>query len=114
MITLYGISNCDTVRKSQKWLTAHNIDFTFHDFKKQGLSADLLSVLADKKAWNELFNKRSTSYRQLPDAIKNNLTDQAMFDAVLASPTLLKRPLLLLDNTLHLGFKEKQYQDIFE
>jgi arsenate reductase len=113
MITLYGISNCDTVRKSQKWLIAHNIEFTFHDFKKQGLSPALLTSFSQKRDWAELFNKRSTTFRQLPDEVKNNLTDQAMFDAILASPTLLKRPLLLLGDTLHLGFKENQYQDLF-
>lgn len=113
MITLYGINNCDTVKKSQKWLQQQNIAYTFHDFKKEGLSKELLTDFVKLGDWSTLLNKRSTTFRQLPDEIKNNLTDAVMFDAVLAQPTLLKRPLLQINNQLHLGFKEVQYQDLF-
>ena len=119
MITLYGINNCDTVKKSQKWLTKNNIDYQFYDFKKQPLTSDILNSFVALSDWTLLLNKRSTTFRNLPDDIKNNLTDQVIFDAVLAQPTLLKRPLLHLsanktgDELLHLGFKEAQYQEIF-
>ena len=113
MITLYGINNCDTVKKAQKWLQQQNIEYTFHDFKKQGLSADLLTELVEQSEWSVLLNKRSTTFRQLPDEIKNNLTDDNMFNAALEQPTLLKRPLLQLNNQLHLGFKDSQYQELF-
>jgi len=114
MITLYGINNCDTVKKSQKWLQQQNIDFTFHDFKKQGLSEELLTEFVNLGDWSTLLNKRSTTFRQLPDEIKNNLTDEIMFNAVLEHPTLLKRPLLQMNNQLHLGFKDTQYQELFK
>ena len=118
MITLYGISNCDTVKKTQKWLQQHNIEYTFHDFKKQGLSEALLSSFVEKSDWSVLLNKRSTTFRQLPDDIKNNLTDEVIYTAVLAQPTLLKRPLLNRSNAtdankLHVGFKADQYQELF-
>lgn len=113
MITLYGINNCDTVKKAQKWLNANNINYVFHDFKKQGISEELLSQFVSNKPWSELLNKRSTTFRQLPEEIKNNLTDEVMFNAVLEQPTLLKRPLLDTNNELHLGFKEAQYQELF-
>ena len=113
MITLYGINNCDTVKKAQKWLQQQNIEYTFHDFKKQGLSADLLTEFVNQSQWSALLNKRSTTFRQLPDEIKNNLTDDNMFNAALEQPTLLKRPLLQLNNQLHLGFKDSQYQELF-
>tara|TARA_B110000881_G_C18577947_1_gene519842 strand:- start:1458 stop:1799 length:342 start_codon:yes stop_codon:yes gene_type:complete len=113
MITLYGINNCDTVRKARKWLDKNNVEFTFYDFKKQPLTAELLSSFVEQSDWSLLLNKRSTTFKQLSDDIKNNLTEQVMFDAVLAQPTLLKRPLLPLGDHLHLGFKEAHYQELF-
>lgn len=120
-ITLYGINNCDTVKKAQKWLTANNLNYTFYDFKKQPLTSELLTQLVELNDWSTLLNKRSTTFRNLSDEIKNNLTDEVAFAQVLAQPTLLKRPLLLIktetsDHTqqLHLGFKAENYQDIFQ
>jgi|TARA_B110000091_G_C13682990_1_gene418704 arsenate reductase len=114
MITLYGINNCDTVKKSQKWLQSQQIEYTFHDFKKQGLSKELLTDFVRQGDWSTLLNKRSTTFRQLPDDIKNNLTEDIIFNAVIEQPTLLKRPLLQCNNQLYLGFKDLQYQAIFE
>ncbi|MEW6995601.1 Spx/MgsR family RNA polymerase-binding regulatory protein [Colwelliaceae bacterium MEBiC 14330] len=113
MITLYGINNCDTVKKALKWLVAHDIEHQFYDFKKQELTPELLQQFVDKSDWSLLLNKRSTSFRNLPDEIKNNLTDEVIFNAVLAQPTLLKRPLLSINNEIQLGFKAEQYQSLF-
>jgi len=113
MTTLYGINNCDTVKKAQKWLAKNNINVTFFDFKKQSLTTELLEKFVQLSSWDKLINKRSTTYRNLPDEIKNNLTDDVAFATVLASPTLLKRPLLLHNQQLYLGFKDAQYQEIF-
>jgi Spx/MgsR family transcriptional regulator len=119
--TLYGINNCDTVKKAQKWLTANNIDFEFFDFKKLPLSNELLTQFVELNDWSTLLNKRSTTYRNLSDEIKNNLTDEVAFEQVMAQPTLLKRPLLLIEadtseelQQLHLGFKAETYKDIFQ
>jgi arsenate reductase len=114
MITLYGIKNCDTVKKATKWLEANNIAHQLYDFKKQPLTAELLTKFVNQSDWSLLLNKRSTTFRNLPDAIKNNLTDDVMFAAVLEQPTLLKRPLLPLNGALNLGFKVDQYQALFE
>jgi len=120
-ITLYGINNCDTVKKSLKWLTTNNIEHTFYDFKKQPLTKELLALFVKLNDWNTLLNKRSTTYRNLSDEIKNNLTDEIAFKQVLAQPTLLKRPLLLIQSNsgnsrqqLYLGFKADIYQNIFQ
>mgnify|MGYP000207762289 CR=1 FL=1 len=113
MTTIYGINNCDTVKKALKWLNNNNISYEFHDFKKQGLSTELLDLFVEKSDWQTLINKRSTTFRNLPDEIKCNLTDEVIFAAVLEQPTLLKRPLLPLDDQLNLGFKAEQYQAIF-
>jgi Spx/MgsR family transcriptional regulator len=113
MITLYGIKNCDTVKKATKWLEAHDIAHQLYDFKKQPLTAELLTQFVSESDWSLLLNKRSTTFRNLPDEIKNNLTDDVMFAAVLEQPTLLKRPLLSLNGELNLGFKVDQYQTLF-
>jgi len=120
-ITLYGINNCDTVKKALKWLVANNIDHNFYDFKKQPLTKELLTRFVQLNDWSTLLNKRSTTYKNLSDEIKNNLTDEIAFEQALAQPTLLKRPLLLLQAgsdvsslQLHLGFKVEIYQNIFQ
>ncbi len=113
MITLYGIKNCDTVKKATKWLVANDIAHQLYDFKKQPLTAELLTEFVKESDWSLLLNKRSTTFRNLPDEIKNNLTDEVMFAAVIEQPTLLKRPLLSLNGQLNLGFKVDQYQTIF-
>jgi arsenate reductase len=120
-ITLYGINNCDTVKKSLKWLNNNNIEHLFYDFKKQPLTKEILAHLVQLNDWSTLLNKRSTTYRNLSDDIKNNLTDEIAFEQVLAQPTLLKRPLLLIQSNesessqqLYLGFKADAYQNIFQ
>ncbi|RHW77299.1 arsenate reductase [Colwellia sp. RSH04] len=113
MITLYGINNCDTVKKAIKWLKQENINHEFFDFKKQELTPELLTGFVEKSDWSALLNKRSTTFRNLPEDIKNNLTNEALFTCVLEQPTLLKRPLLLHDGQLTLGFKPELYQEIF-
>lgn len=113
MITLYGIKNCDTVRKATKWLEANNIEHQLYDFKKQALTPELLTQFVKESDWSLLLNKRSTTFRNLPDEIKNNLTDEVMFSTVLEQPTLLKRPLLSVNGELNLGFKAEQYQALF-
>jgi len=114
MITLYGIKNCDTVKKATKWLEANDIEHQLYDFKKQALTEELLTQFVSQSDWSLLLNKRSTTFRNLPDEIKNNLTDEVMFAAVLEQPTLLKRPLLPLNGELNLGFKAEQYQNLFQ
>ena len=119
MITLYGINNCDTVKKALKWLNAENISFEFYDFKKQPLTPDILRKFTQLSDWSLLLNKRSTTYRNLNDELKSHLTDDQAFEQTLLQPTLLKRPLLLVKpineskHQLHLGFKPASYQAIF-
>lgn len=111
MTKIYGIKNCDTVKKSLKWLEQHNIEFSFHDFKKDGLSPELLTTFVEKSSWDVLLNKRSTTFRNLPTEIKENLTESNMFKAVLEQPTLLKRPILINNSTTCVGFKSDIYQE---
>ena len=113
MTILYGIKNCDSVKKAKKWLEQENIPYQFHDFKTDGLSAELLQELISASDLTSLLNKRSTTFRNLTDEIKNNLSDEVIKENILAQPTLVKRPLLKHDQAFLVGFKDSQYQAIF-
>ncbi|WDE09768.1 Spx/MgsR family RNA polymerase-binding regulatory protein [Thalassomonas haliotis] len=114
MTVIYGINNCDTVKKALKWLKNNEIEHTFYDFKKQELTPELLTSFVEKSGWANLLNKRSTTFRNLPAEIKDNLSEENMFNAVMEQPTLLKRPLLAINEQLHLGFKDASYQELFD
>ncbi|WP_286232582.1 ArsC family reductase [Thalassotalea sediminis] len=113
MTTLYGIKNCDTVKKARKWLDEQNITYQFHDLRIDGLDNNQLQLFVEKSSWDTLLNKRSTTFRNLADDIKANLSDSVASEQVLLQPTLLKRPLLLINDELHVGFKKEKYQEIF-
>lgn len=111
MTTIYGIKNCDTVKKSLKWLEKNNVEFTFHDFRVDGLTPELLSSFVERSDWTTLLNKRSTTFRNLPSDIKDNLTEDVIFNAVLEQPTLLKRPIVIKNDITCVGFKDDLYQE---
>ena len=95
MITLYGIPNCDTVKKALAWLTAYGLPFTFHDFKKQGVPADKLLVWASSVGWNKLINRKGTTWRNLDAAQQARAsTNDGRQALVLANPGLVKRPVV--------------------
>jgi arsenate reductase len=111
MTILYGIKNCDSVKKAKKWLEQENISYQFHDFRSDGLSPALLQEFITSADLTSLLNKRSTTFRNLADDIKNNLTDEVMVEIILAQPTLIKRPLLKHNQAFLVGFKDSQYQE---
>ncbi len=113
MTTLYGISNCDTVKKAQRWLDAQGIEFTFHDFRKDGLDKTQLEQWSRELGWESLVNKRSTTWRQLEDDVKNTLDAASAVEVMLANPTLIKRPVLDLGESRKLGFKDSDYASYF-
>ena len=111
---LYGISNCDTVKKARAWLTAHQLAHEFHDFKKMGVTAAWLQQVATQTGWQTLLNQRGTTWRKLDDASKSAVNDEASAIALmLALPSLIKRPILEVKGRYHLGFSEQQYSAIF-
>ena len=110
--TLYGISNCDTVKKARKWLEAHGVDYSFHDFRKDGLDPATLSEWTAQLGWEALLNRRSTSWRQLADADKTDLDSSKALELMLRQPTLIKRPVLEGSNQLLVGFSEQAYKGL--
>ncbi len=107
---LYGISNCDTVRKARKWLEAKRIDCDFTDYRKQPLTPEQLQAWCEHLGWQSLLNRRSTSWRQLDEAERVDLDADKAIKLMLIHPTLIKRPLLEWDNGLLLGFKAAEYE----
>lgn len=109
MLILYGISNCDTVRKARKWLDAHQHEYHFHDFRKDGLTTEHISRWSDSIGMDKLLNKRGTTWRQLPEERKKSIDTQALQALLLEYPALIKRPLLEGNNLCHVGFNESEY-----
>lgn len=112
-MTLFGIKNCDTVRKARKWLAQHHFNVSYHDFREDGLTEERLTEWVAMVGWEALFNKRSTSFRNLTDAEKSDLNEAKAIALMACYPTLVKRPVLLKDGHLHIGFKVPQYQAWF-
>lgn len=111
---LYGIPNCDTVKKARAWLGAQHMAHDFHDFKKVGVSAAWLQEVTAQTGWQALLNQRGTTWRKLDEATKSAVIDQASAIALmLVQPSLIKRPVLEAEGRYHLGFSEPQYQAIF-
>ena len=111
--TVYGIKNCDTIKKARRWLDDNNVDYRFHDYRVDGLDEALLQELLAKSDWQQMLNKRSTSFRALTDEQKANLSADTIVPLLLETPTLIKRPLLVHNDQAHLGFKADYYQQLF-
>lgn len=107
---LYGIANCDTVRKARKFLEASGVEFTFHDFRKDGFTLNIFNQWLQHQPLDVLINRRSTSWKQLSDQQKKSLTDGSDLTPLLEMPTLIKRPILQNNNGLLVGFKQADYQ----
>ncbi|NOV31309.1 ArsC family reductase [Methylomonas sp. ZR1] len=109
MLVMYGIKNCDSVKKARTWLEARHIAYRFHDYRIDGLDAALLQRFVDALGLDAVLNQRSTSWRQLDDAQKSDLTPDKAVQLMLAVPTLIKRPILDDGRQLIVGFNPDQY-----
>lgn len=113
-VTLYGIPNCDTVKKARTWLDQHGVTYTFHDFKKAGLKAAHVDGWLKHVEWDVLVNRKGTTWRGLPDERKAAVADASSAAALmLESPSVIKRPVLEHDGQTHVGFSDANYQQIF-
>jgi len=113
MFTLYGIKNCNTVKKARTWLEANGIAYQFHDVRADGLTLEKLQSFAARVDWNSLLNRTSTSWRKLSPEQQSDLTEDKAIQLIVNTPTLLKRPVLDTGDLLLVGFKEHDYQDKF-
>jgi arsenate reductase (glutaredoxin) len=114
-ITLYGIPNCDTVKKARDWLDRHDIAYVFHDFKKAGIGRDLLDEWLDSVDWEILVNRKGTTWRGLSDERKAVVVNaDSAAELMLESPSIVKRPVLAFDGGIHVGFSDELYQRLFK
>jgi arsenate reductase len=111
MMTLYGIPNCDTVKKARAWLEARGAAYRFHDYKKAGIDAARLRGWVDEWGWEKLLNRAGTTFRKLPDADKAGLDGDKAVALMLAQPSMIKRPVLDLGDRRLVGFDAGEWND---
>ncbi len=115
MIRLYGIPNCDTMKKARAWLAEHGIGYEFHDYKKEGIDEATLRRWIEQVGWETLLNRRGMMWRKLPQEIRDSMDEQKAVEVMLETPSIIKRPVLVLDDgSIHVGFKPEQYQALFQ
>jgi len=107
--TLYGIPNCDTVKKARDWLGAHDVAFDFHDYKKAGIDRAYLQQWVDEHGWEVVLNRAGTTFKALPPADKADLDAGKAIALMLAQPSMIKRPVLDLGDRRLVGFKPDLY-----
>jgi arsenate reductase len=112
-LTIYGIKNCDTMKKARAWLDQHGVEYAFHDYKTAGIERGKLEGWAKKAGWETLLNKAGTTFRKLPDKDKEGLTEKKAIALMLAQPSIIRRPVLELGGgKLLVGFNPEQYEAI--
>jgi arsenate reductase len=111
--TLYGIRNCDTMKRAWTWLDAHGVAYDFHDYKTSGVSRAALERWAGEVGWERLLNRAGTTFKKLPDADRQGLDREKAIALMLAQPSMIKRPVLEADGRLLVGFKPEDYQAAF-
>src|SRR5262245_25564631 len=109
MIGLYGIKNCDTMKKARAWLDAHAVEYRFHDYKVEGVDRARLERWCAAHGWEALLNRASTTFRKLPEADKMQLDERKAIALMLAQPSMIKRPVLELGKEILVGFKPEVY-----
>jgi arsenate reductase (glutaredoxin) len=112
-VTIYGIKNCDTMKKARAWLDQHGVAYAFHDYKGAGIERSRLEDWAREVGWETLLNRAGTTFRALPDKDKDGLTEKKAVALMLAQPSMIKRPVLDVGGRLLVGFKPEQYEKAF-
>jgi arsenate reductase (glutaredoxin) len=108
-ITIYGIKNCDTMKKARTWLDGHGVKYDFHDYKSAGIAKEKLKAWSDKLGWETLLNRAGTTFRKLPEADKEGLNEKKALALMLAQPSMIKRPVLEVGSKLLVGLKPEVY-----
>jgi len=112
-VTIYGIKNCDTMKKARAWLDGQGVHYAFHDYKAQGVERGVLQGWAKAVGWEVLLNRAGTTFRKLPEADKSGLTEAKAIALMLAQPSMIKRPVLDVGGRLLVGFKPEAYAKAF-
>ena len=113
MIKMYGIPNCDSIKKAKKWLTNNAIDYEFHDYKKLGVPEKELKKWIKQVGWEVVLNKRGTTWRKLDDSIKEKINEQSAIQLMIDSPSIIKRPVIDVEGKITVGFSPGIYNELF-
>jgi arsenate reductase len=113
MITIYGIRNCDTMKKAMRWLDEHGVEYRFHDYRKDGLDAAVLRAWEKELGWETLLNRRGMLWRKLPETTREHIDRSSALQCMLDNPGIIKRPLLDLGERRVVGFKPQDYAALF-
>ena len=113
MPTIYGIKNCDTMKKARMWLDDHGVAYDFHDYKTAGIDRARLEGWVKQLGWEVLLNRSGTTFRKLPDALREDLTEAKAIALMLDQPSMIKRPVLDIGGRLLVGFKPEDYKAAF-
>ena len=113
MIKLYGIPNCDTMKKARAWLGERGIDYAFHDYKKGGIDEKTLRTWVEELGWEPLLNTRGMMWRKVPQDVKDNIDEASAITLMLETPSIIKRPVLDIGRKRLVGFQPQQYEKIF-
>jgi arsenate reductase len=109
-VTIYGIKNCDTMKKARGWLDDHGVAYAFHDYKAEGIERVRLESWAREVGWETLLNRAGTTFRKLPEKDRDGLTEKTAIALMLAQPSMIKRPVLDAGGRLLVGFKPETYE----
>jgi Spx/MgsR family transcriptional regulator len=112
-VTIYGIKNCDTMKKARAWLDTHGVAYSFHDYKAQGIERARLEGWVRRLGWETLLNRAGTTFRKLPDKDRDGLGESKAVALMLGQPSMMKRPVLEIGAKLIVGFKPEQYEATF-
>lgn len=103
-LTVYGIKNCDTMKKAFAWLDGHKVAYVFHDYKKSGADAGVLKRAFKQHGWEEVLNRKGMTWRALPDKLKETMNERLALETALANPSIIRRPLIVRGDEILLGF----------
>ena len=112
-VTIYGIKNCDTMKKARSWLEEHGVAYEFHDYKAFGIDRAHLEAWIDEAGLDTVLNRAGTTFRKRPDAERENLSREKAISLMLDQPSMIKRPVLETEGKLAIGFKPENYADMF-
>ena len=112
-VTIYGIKNCDTMKKARGWLDKRGVQYDFHDYKAAGIDRVRLEGWAGDAGWETLLNRGGTTFRKLPEKDREAITEKKGIALMLAQPSMIKRPVLDVDGRLLVGFRPEQYEKAF-
>ncbi len=110
-VTLYGIRNCDTMKKARAWLDARGVPYAFHDYKAEGIDRAQLESWAGSVGWETLLNRAGTTFRKLPEAERTDIDERRALALMLDQPSMIKRPVLDLGGRILVGFKPEAYEE---